>query len=113
MLCLLERLSQPVNINIVCKDATSLTLSWSKPANTNEETDYYIVSAIFLCIAYSYSYGIATSQLLLICKHLMFVLHVYRFTTMMTKQERQSMCTILLGCTSLIIFYHPHSTVFT
>ena len=54
MLCLLERPSQPVNFNIVCKDATSLTLSWSKPANTNEEIDYYIVSAIVLCLAYSY-----------------------------------------------------------
>ena len=43
MLCLLERPSQPVNFNIACKDATSLILSWSKPVNTNEETDYYIL----------------------------------------------------------------------
>ena len=43
MLCLLER-PQPVNFNIVCKDAISLTLSWSKPASSNKEIDYYVVS---------------------------------------------------------------------
>ena len=49
MLCLLERPSQLVNFNIVCKDPTSLTLSWSKPVNTNEEIDYYVVSVLYFC----------------------------------------------------------------
>ena len=44
MLCLLERLSQPVNFNVTSKDDTSLVLTWSEPANTKGELDYYIVS---------------------------------------------------------------------
>ena len=46
MLCLLERPSQPVNFNVTSEDDTSLVLTWSEPANTKGELDYYIVSII-------------------------------------------------------------------
>ena len=60
MLCLLERPSQPagpVNFNIVCKDATSLTLSWNAPASTNGEIDYYVVSVFYFYAWHGDSYN--------------------------------------------------------
>ena len=46
MLCLLERPSQPVNINVTSEDDTSLMLIWSEPGNA-KGVDYYIVSSYY------------------------------------------------------------------
>ena len=44
MLCLLERPSQPLNLNVTSEDDTSLILTWSEPEYTDGEVAYYIVS---------------------------------------------------------------------
>ena len=45
MLCLLERLSQPMNFNFTNEDDTSLMLIWSEPGNAKGEVNFYIVSS--------------------------------------------------------------------
>ena len=57
----IERPSQPVNFNIVCKDDTSLTLSWGISASTNEEANHFVVSIYYSMLSIEYNYGSSTT----------------------------------------------------
>ena len=87
--------------NVLCYTVFSLLLTFS--FKCTGKMIFYLTS--ILHYMHGAGHPIKIRNITLPC------MHAYRFTTVMVRYQRQSMCSTLLVSTSLITLHHLHSTM--